>query len=85
MTASSNVQAVLDFLYPRIGEATKTDPSGLGPDTALLDLGLKSIDAVVLSGEVEDAFQVEVNPAMIFEHDTIGGFAAAIGSLLDGR
>ncbi|MGC2857106.1 acyl carrier protein [Novispirillum sp. DQ9] len=83
MTASDTVQAVLDFLYPRIGTATKSDPSSLGPDTGLLDLGLQSIDAVVLSGEVEDAFQIEVNPAMIFEHDTIGEFASAIGALLD--
>ncbi|WP_346891475.1 acyl carrier protein [uncultured Roseibium sp.] len=62
----------------RIAKVTGTDASNLGPDSVLLDLGLRSIDAVILSGQVEDEFQTEISPSLIFEHETLGSFANAI-------
>jgi hypothetical protein len=43
-----------------------------------VDGGLQSIDAVLLCGEVEDAFQMELDPALIFDHKDVGSFAAAV-------
>ncbi|MCC4244509.1 acyl carrier protein [Stappia indica] len=66
------------FLRDRVAQRTKTEADAIGMDMSLADLGLQSIDAVLVCGEVEDRFGVEVDPADIFEHDTLGEFARAI-------
>jgi acyl carrier protein len=66
------------FLQLRIAHYAKTDPNAVGAGDALVDLGLQSIDAVLLCGDVEDAFRIELDPATIFEHETMGSFAAEI-------
>jgi len=70
------------FLIRRIAALTKQDEAAIGPETSLVDAGLQSIDAVLLCGEVEDAFQVEIDPALIFDHETLGSFAAAVKGLM---
>ncbi|MBN8294610.1 acyl carrier protein [Rhodobacter sp. NTK016B] len=81
MTTKTTLSDIQDFLQARIAKFTGTEASQLGADSVLLDLGLQSIDAVILSGEVEDEFQTEINPSMIFEHETLGSFSQAV---LDG-
>lgn len=66
------------FLRDRVAQRTKTEADAIGMDMSLADLGLQSIDAVLVCGEVEDRFGVEVDPAEIFEHDTLGEFARSI-------
>jgi acyl carrier protein len=51
----------------------------------LTDIGLESIDAVLISGEIEDEFQVEVEPSMMFELQTFGEVVAAVTALLERR
>jgi len=70
--------AVRSFLVAAIARATKQSESEISPQVDLIDLGLKSIDAVVLSGEVEDEFKIELDPATVFEHETLESFAAEI-------
>ena len=57
---------------------TEQDASDISPGDDLIDLGLKSIDAVILSGDVEDRFKIELDPATVFEHETLQSFAAEI-------
>lgn len=66
------------FLRDRVAQRTKAEAEAIGMDMSLADLGLQSIDAVLVCGEVEDRFGVEVDPAEIFEHDTLGEFARSI-------
>nr|WP_237399912.1 acyl carrier protein [Rhodovulum visakhapatnamense] len=76
---------VVDFLTAGIARFTKQDPAAIRPDSVLVDLGLQSIDAVLLSGEVEDHFQIELDPATIFSHETVGSFASDITKRLGAR
>lgn len=78
MTAPQPAPEVVAFLTDGIARFTKQEAAGIGPESVLVDLGLQSIDAVLLSGEVEDHFGVELDPATIFEHETLGSFAADI-------
>ena len=78
MTDATALSDIQDFLITRIAKFTGTDASELGSGSVLVDLGLQSIDAVILSGQVEDEFQTEISPSLIFEHETLGGFAGAI-------
>ena len=73
---------ILDFLKSRIAHYTKTDPAQIATDAVLGDLGLQSIDAAIVTGEVEDHFDIEVDPALIFEHETLESFANALSAKL---
>lgn len=78
MTEPHPAPEVVDFLTAGIARFTRRDPAAIPPDAALVDLGLQSIDAVLLSGEVEDHFRIELDPATIFEHETLASFASEI-------
>jgi acyl carrier protein len=50
----------------------------LGIDAADVDLtkglgeyGLDSVDAMIMAGQLEDHFQIEIDPAVFFEYDTL--------------
>lgn len=78
MTTTTTLSDIQNFLLARIAKFTNTEVSQLGPESVLVDLGLQSTDAVILSGQVEDEFQTDISPSMIFEHETLGSFAQAI-------
>lgn len=84
MTAPNDPD-IYDFLSERLARFTRQDVAAIRPDAVLVDLGLQSIDAVLLSGEVEDRFEIELDPATIFEHETLESFAAEISRRLSAR
>ncbi|WP_186387523.1 acyl carrier protein [Stappia sp. TSB10P1A] len=69
---------LFSFLREQVAQRTKTSADQIRMDMSLSDLGLQSIDAVLVCGEVEDRFDVEVDPAEIFQYDTLGDFARSI-------
>lgn len=64
-----------DFLRSQIAERTRLAESDVSNDAVLVELGLQSIDAVLMCGEVEDHFGIEMDPATVFEHKTLESFA----------
>lgn len=78
MTTTQAKASILSFLIDRLAHLTKQPKGEISADTVMIDGGLKSIDAVLLCGEVEDTFGVELDPATIFEHETLGSFAAEV-------
>jgi acyl carrier protein len=78
MTAADRAVAVLEFVRAALAERTKVPIGEVDTASVLIDLGLQSIDAVLLCGDVEDEFQVELDPSTIFEHETVGSFVAAV-------
>lgn len=69
------------YLREHIAKRTDLPVEDVREDSILVDIGLESIDAVLLCGDVEDDFGVEIDPSMIFEYDTLGAFAAAVLAL----
>lgn len=51
-------------------------------DQALEDIGIRSADAVYMCGVLEEAFEIEIDPSMIFEFDTLGDFANEVTKLV---
>ena len=68
----------MSFLISAIARFTKQEESAIDPEGAIVEMGLQSIDAVILSGEVEDHFGIELDPATVFEHETLLSFAQEI-------
>lgn len=81
----SQKQIVEDFVRAQLAERLKIAPEAISADSDLIELGLQSIDAVLLCGIVEDHFQVELDPSTIFQHDTVGSFVDEIASRLDAQ
>lgn len=50
-------------------------------DQPVEQIGIKSADAVYLCGVLEEAFDLELDPALIFEADTLGQFAQEAAAL----
>lgn len=76
---------VLSFLKARVAQIVQGDEAAIAVDAPLVDLGLQSIDAVLLCGEIEDQFAIELSPAAIFEHNTLESFAAEVSRILAAR
>lgn len=75
---------VLAFLRNELAHFTETDPDSIPTDAVLVDTGLQSMDAVILSGKVEDTFGIELDPEIIFQHETLESFAIEVTSRLGG-
>ncbi|WP_417824043.1 acyl carrier protein [Thalassospira lucentensis] len=71
----ANVEA---FLRERIVDRTNVDEATLTPSTVLLEIGLQSIDAVLICGEVEDQFEIELDPSIMFEFKALEDVTNAI-------
>ncbi len=78
---------IVDFVRQCVLTRVGIAPEGLRNDTVLADIGLESIDVVLISGQIEDEFDMEVAPSMMFEYRTIDAVADHMLGLLaqDGR
>ncbi|PWE30793.1 acyl carrier protein [Pararhodobacter marinus] len=69
---------LFQFLRAQVVQRSRAPAERVTPDAKLSDLGMQSIDAVLLCGEIEDRFEVEIDPSEIFEHETVGDFAQSV-------
>ncbi len=53
--------------------------SGIDLYRGLGEYGLDSMDAVVMAGELEDHFQLEIDPAVFLRQDSLGALIDGIG------
>ncbi|WP_327320533.1 acyl carrier protein [Streptomyces sp. NBC_01235] len=54
----------------------------IGPQTALAGLGLDSVYAVALCGEIEDTWLLTVEPTLIWDVDTVEALAERVLALI---
>ncbi|RYG23686.1 MAG: acyl carrier protein [Burkholderiales bacterium] len=74
---------VTEFLRDRVSERTKVPVEEIGAATNLVDIGLESVDAVLICGEIEDMYQIEVEPSLMFEFQTLGEVVNAVMPSID--
>ena len=67
------VRFVSERVAARLGAAAAQDR-----DADLFELGLDSVEAVELTGEIEVHFGLEVDPALAFEQRSINHIAEAL-------
>ena len=54
-----------------LGRVLGIAPNLVALDRTLADYGLDSVDAVLMAGELEEAFGIEIDPAGFIQFDTI--------------
>lgn len=57
------------------------DVESVDPEQDFADIGLKSLDAVIISGHLEDLLGIEIDPSTMFENRTINAVASKIREL----
>jgi acyl carrier protein len=61
---------------------------GVAPESVTLDkgfssYGLDSVDAVLMAGELEEAFGIEIDPARFLQFDSFQAIIAALAADID--
>lgn len=82
--AAASAPDVLAFVRDQLAARLNLPVDQIEPGSDLIGLGLQSIDAVMMCGEVEDHFKVELDPSTIFEHETVGSFVDEVVRRLNG-
>jgi acyl carrier protein len=73
--------ALQEWLRERVATYGDVPADGVDVDTQLTDLGLDSVYALTLCGDIEDTFNIDMDPSVIWDHDTIRALAAALAGM----
>jgi acyl carrier protein len=71
---------IQDWLVERVADYTERAPHEVDPVVPLAELGMDSVSAVSLCGEIEDRWSLEVDPVLVFEYPTIADIAAYLAA-----
>ncbi|MBJ8345781.1 acyl carrier protein [Antrihabitans sp. YC2-6] len=78
---NSNVREIapiIDWLIGRVAFYIEQPVRNVSPDIALAELGIESVSAVSLCGEIEDKWELELDPTVVFDYPTIAAMASFI-------
>lgn len=75
---------VIELLREKIAENLKIQVERVDPARNLEEIGLSSLMAVIISGELEDELEIEIDPMIMFESKTINEIAEKIMQLNNG-
>ena len=75
MTQTPSRDEIVAFVQERLRDRVGAGIDSIDPDADLVEIGVKSIDAVLVSGDIEDHFSVEVDPVLLFECRTLNRVA----------
>lgn len=70
------------WVREHLGSLLALNPSQVDLNKSLRDLGLDSVDAVLLAGELEDALGSEIDPAAFLRSRTLEEMIASLEVLL---
>ena len=71
------------WLVGRVVAYGKIQADAFTVDTPLAELGLDSVYALTLCGDIEDEYELEVDPTIVWDHPTIRELAEGIRQRAD--
>ena len=81
----NNTARLQDWLAGHIGRHIGVDPETITFDKALADYGLDSVDAILMAGELEQVFAMEIDPSTFIQYETFDAMIAALAVTLDSK
>ena len=69
---------VIDWLAGRVADHTERPVRDVDPHLPLAELGIESVSAVSLCGEIEDRWDLELDPTVVFDYPTIAELAVFV-------
>ena len=83
MPAQLTATEIEQWLVGRVVAYGKMQADDFTIDTPLAELGLDSVYALTLCGDIEDEFELEVDPTIVWDHPTIRELAEGIRQRVD--
>ena len=79
---NANLRPILRWLTTRLASSLEVSPTSLDPQVPLAELGVDSARAIGLVGEIEEHFDIDVDPTLIFDYPTLSRIADYIGAAI---
>jgi acyl carrier protein len=73
---------IADWLVERVAATLTIEAASVRYDVAFTDLGVSSLQAVELSGDLQRLTNLTLPPTLVFDHPTIDGAAAFVADEL---
>lgn len=77
---ATSASSITEWLIGRITFYDQVDAASVTPDARLDELGLDSIYALTLCGDVEDAYGVPLDPTVFAEYATLAELADGLAT-----
>lgn len=84
-TADLTVDAIRKWFVERVAFYLELPESAVHPDAGLVEMGLDSVYALTLSGDVEEQFGLDVEPTLAWDHRTVNALAERVSAELKTR
>jgi acyl carrier protein len=81
----STLAQLHEWLVERIARYLEIPPAQLDPDQPFAEIGLDSVYALTLCGDIEDALGIEVEPTMAWDYPTVTVLAKGVHDELHAR
>jgi acyl carrier protein len=82
---NANRRPILRWLTIRLASYLEVPVTALDPMVPLAEMGVDSVHAVSLVGDVELHFDIDVDPTMIFDYPTLTAIAEFINTAVGQR
>lgn len=76
-------QELFEFAAERLSARTGVPAADFSMETNLQAIGVRSIDAILVCGQIEDQFAIEVDPMLMFECSTMQEVVDALAELIN--
>jgi acyl carrier protein len=70
------------WVRQHLAKLLNVGPESIALDRTLSDYGLDSVDAVLMAGELEAAFEIEIDPAIFIRFDTFEAMVVGLAPTL---
>ncbi|WP_296049322.1 acyl carrier protein [uncultured Alteromonas sp.] len=74
----NSYQDIVNFILDNVAKLCKQPRDILSEDTLLATVGVDSLNAVLLCGKIEDEFELEIEPIVMFQYKTAKDVANAL-------
>jgi acyl carrier protein len=78
-------ERIADWLVTRVADYLRMAVEDIDTSVPLAEYGLDSLHAVAICGEVEDEFELAVDPTLLWDNPTIDALSTALDDKLPGR
>jgi acyl carrier protein len=79
---SADRRPTLRWLTTQLGSYLDKPPTAIDPRVPLAEMGVDSVHAISLVGDIEVRFDIDVDPTLIFDYPTLSDIAEYIGTAL---
>jgi len=79
-----SIDEIRDWMIGRVAFYLERPPAEIDPDAELVELGLDSVYALTLSGDLEERFGLTVDSTLPWDYPTVNAMSGYVVNQLEG-